>query len=156
MITVRKAKDSDATALYDLLGQVLLVHHNIRPDLFRASGAKHDIDEIKLMIANSANPIFVAVDDTDYPVGHCMCMVQSEKHPNGVPHKTLHIDDLCIDEAHRSQGIGKLLCDYAMDYAKKIGCYNVTLNVWEGNDNAKTFYDNLGFEPYRTSLERIL
>ena len=28
--------------------------------------------------------------------------------------------------------------------AKGLNCYRLTLNVWEGNDSAKAFYDKMG------------
>jgi GNAT superfamily N-acetyltransferase len=30
--------------------------------------------------------------------------------------------------------IGKALYEFVRGYAKSIGCYNITLNVWEGNE----------------------
>ena len=37
---IRKAVPSDIPALNNLLEQVLLVHHNVRPDIFKESGRK--------------------------------------------------------------------------------------------------------------------
>ena len=56
----------------------------------------------------------------------------------------------------RGLHIGSSLIDYVKAYAKKIGCYEVTLNVWEGNDNAKKFYNNMGFKVKETQMEIIL
>ena len=70
--------------------------------------------------------------------------------------KTLYIDDLCVDETERGQHIGKQLYDYTKEYAKQIGCNNLTLNVWEGNDSARAFYDRQGLKPLKTTMEVIL
>ena len=40
--------------------------------------------------------------------------------------------------------------------AKSIGCYNMTLNVWEGNDPACSFYKNMGMKVQKTGMEVIL
>ena len=53
------------------------------------------------------------------------------------PIKTLFIEDLCVDQAARGQKIGDQLYQFAVSYAKEIGCYNLTLNVW--NDNEEPF-----------------
>ena len=34
-MTIRRAKEADIPKLIDLLEQVLLVHHKVRPDLFQ-------------------------------------------------------------------------------------------------------------------------
>ena len=43
-----------------------------------------------------------------------------------------------------------------IEYAKSIGCHNVTLNVWEGNDSAIKFYENIGMKIQKVSMEQIL
>ena len=68
----------------------------------------------------------------------------------------LYIDDICVDENARGKHIGKSLYDYVRDYALAIGCNNITLNVWEGNDSAKHFYNKCGLKPQKTTLEKIL
>ena len=40
--------------------------------------------------------------------------------------------------------------------AKRLGCYEVTLNVWEGNDKAIAFYDSLGMKVKEYQMELIL
>ena len=45
---------------------------------------------------------------------------------------------------------------YVLEYAKSIGCYDVTLNVWEGNDNARAFYEKVGMFVKETQMEVIL
>ena len=42
------------------------------------------------------------------------------------------------------------------DYAREQGCYDVTLNVWEGNDNARAFYEKMGMFVKETQMETIL
>ena len=70
--------------------------------------------------------------------------------------KELFIDDLCVDESQRGKGTGKLLFDFLKKEAKRIGCYELTLNVWEGNDSAKAFYDKMGMKVKEYTMEYIL
>ena len=37
-----------------------------------------------------------------------------------------------------------------------LGCYEVTLNVWEGNTNARKFYEKMGLRPKETRMEYVL
>ena len=52
--------------------------------------------------------------------------------------------------------MGKALYNYVLDYAKGEGCYNVTLNVWALNDNARGFYEALGMQVQKIGMEQLL
>ena len=83
----------------ELLAQVLLVHHHGRPDLFKEKGAKYTLDELKDLIADEENPIFVCTDDEGKVLCHCFCRnVEAPERPSTYAYKSLYIDDLCVDE----------------------------------------------------------
>ena len=63
-----------------------------------------------------------------------------------VPFKSLFIDDLCVDQHARGQHIGESLFEYVKNEAKRMGCYEVTLNVWAGNCLLYTSYDGSNSE----------
>jgi glucosamine-phosphate N-acetyltransferase len=44
-----------------------------------------------------------------------------------------HIEDVCVKETFRKQGIGKLLMKHIFNEAKKQNCYKVTLDCAEHN-----------------------
>lgn len=68
----------------------------------------------------------------------------------------MFIDDLCVDEHARGMRVGEQLFTYVKEEAKRLGCYEVTLNVWEGNDSARGFYERMGLKPKETQMEYIL
>ena len=70
--------------------------------------------------------------------------------------RTLYIDDICVDEASRGQGVGKALYDHVIGYARSHGFYNVTLNVWSCNPGALKFYEAMGLKPQKIGMELIL
>ena len=59
-------------------------------------------------------------------------------------------------EKARGKHVGKALYEFIRDYAKSIGCNNITLNVWEGNDAALSFYRNMGMKVQKTTMEIVL
>lgn len=69
---------------------------------------------------------------------------------------SLFIDDLCVDTTIRGKHIGQKLFEHAKKEAMRLGCYEVTLNVWEGNDSAKAFYEKMGLKPKETQMEYII
>jgi ribosomal protein S18 acetylase RimI-like enzyme len=154
-MTIRRAKEADIPKLIDLLEQVLLVHHKVRPDLFQEKGVKYTESELAELIADDNRPIFVYEDESGTVLGHMFTVIE-ESHAPKVPHKTLFIDDLCVDEAARGQKIGEQLYRFALQYAKEIGCYNLTLNVWSANKSAVRFYERQGLTPQETRMEQII
>jgi ribosomal protein S18 acetylase RimI-like enzyme len=154
---IRRANEKDMDDINNLLRQVSMVHYNGRPDLFKANVKKYKDEELLEIIKDDSKPIFVGVNEENHVLGYAFCVFQQHKDDNILTDiKTLYIDDLCVDENLRGQHIGKQLYEYVLSYAKKNGCYNVTLNVWSCNPSAQKFYDACGLVPYKVGMEKIL
>ena len=152
---IRKANKNDIGRIIELLHQVDMVHHEIRPDLFKSYTTKYNEQELEALLDNDSKPIFV-YDDGEV-LGHAFCQITDVKsHKLLQDAKTLYIDDICVDEKARGKHVGKALYEFVRDYAKSIGCYNMTLNVWEGNDPALSFYKNMGMKVQKTGMEEII
>lgn len=152
---LRKACPKDIKRIIELLHQVNMVHYVIRPDLFKPYTTKYNEQELLSILDDDSKPIFV-YDDGEVK-GYAFCQL-SEVKDNLLlqDNKTLYIDDICVDEQARGQHVGKALYEYVRDYAQSIGCHNITLNVWEGNDPALSFYKNMGMKVQKTTMEIIL
>lgn len=156
-MNIRRALNTDMDGINKLLNQVLMVHHNGRPDLFKANVKKYTDEELLLIIADDSKPIFVAVDEYDEVLGYAFCVFQQHINNNILTDvKTLYIDDLCVDEEKRGMHIGRQLYDYVLEFAKVQECYNVTLNVWSCNESAMKFYEKCGLVPQKVGMEKIL
>ena len=152
---IRKARKEDIQRIIALLHQVNMVHHVIRPDLFKPHTTKYNEQELEAMLDDDSKPIFVY--DDGMVLGYAFCQVTEVRdHQLLEDIKTLYIDDICVDENARGRHIGKALYEYVRDYAKSIGCNNITLNVWEGNEPALNFYRNMGMQVQKTTMEVIL
>ena len=149
---IRKASVADIPRIIDLLHQVDMVHHRLRPDLFKPNTTKYDEQELVVLLEDETKPI-VVYDDGE-ALGYAFCQITEVKEDRLLQdRKTLYIDDLCVDEAARGKHIGSALFEFVRDYAKSIGCHAITLNVWEGNDSAIHFYQNMGMHPQKTGME---
>ena len=156
-MNIRRAVKSDMEGINKLLHQVLMVHHNGRPDLFKANVKKYTDEELALIIADDSKPIFVAEGENNEVLGYAFCAFQQHINNNILTDiKTLYIDDLCVDEEKRGMHIGKLLYEYVVEFAKSQDCYNLTLNVWSCNESAMKFYEKCGLAPQKIGMEKIL
>lgn len=154
---IRRAKESDVEGIERLLMQVCMVHHLGRPDLFRAGAKKYTRKQLTGILHDEERPVFAAVDENDELLGYAFCIFQKHDDSKAFTDiKTLYIDDLCVDETVRGKHIGKALYEEVLAFAKKRGCYNVTLNVWTCNESAMKFYESCGLKPQKIGMEVIL
>ena len=156
-MNIRRAVSKDIPDVLHLLSQVLEVHAKIRPDLFIPQTTKYGNDELEEMFLDDSRPVYVATDDDDRTIGYAMCQIEEPKFSSTMVYrKIMFIDDLCVDEKARGLHVGRKLFEHVKSEAKRLGCYEVTLNVWEGNDAALAFYNAMGMKTKETQMELIL
>lgn len=152
---IRQANKDDIESIMELLHQVNMVHHKIRPDLFKPYTTKYSEQELEALLADTCKPVFVY--DDGGVAGYAFCQVTETRNDLLLQDiKTLYIDDICVNENERGKHIGKSLFHHVRHYAQSIGCRNITLNVWEGNHPALSFYRNMGMQVQKTTMEIIL
>ena len=153
---IRFANQNDIPGMIELLKQVGEVHHQIRPDLFRAGAQKYDEAALLRLLADGMRPIFIA-EEEGAVAGYCFCILQiTENDPVLCDRRVVYIDDLCVDETVRGKGVAKALYEAVLDYAKEKRFDAVTLNVWCGNDRAMHFYEKSGMKPQKVGMEITL
>ena len=152
---IRQAKTADIGRIIDLLHQVDMVHHRLRPDLFKPHTTKYSEQELQTLLSDDSKPIFVY--DVNGVQGYAFCQISEAKNDRLLQdRKTLYIDDICVDESARGKHIGSALFEFVREYAESIGCHAITLNVWAGNDAAMHFYQSMGMQPQKTGMEIVL
>lgn len=155
-INIRSAELRDIPALGRLLYEVHKVHSDVRPDLFKAGARKYTDEQLEEILQSGERPVFVAEQDGQV-VGYAFCIPKQFVGDRSMTDvRTLYIDDLCVDEAARGKHIGTKLYDFVLDFAKRQGYYNVTLNVWADNKAAVEFYEKIGLRVQKIGMEKIL
>ena len=153
---IRKAAPAEIPQILKLLVQVNMVHHNGRPDLFKGPATKYSEKELKKLLQDETRPVFVCVDG-DRLLGYAFCILKEVRDNQLLEDcKTLYVDDLCVDEKSRGNGVGRALMDHVVGYAKSLQCHNVTLNVWSFNEKAMRFYQSFGMQEQRRTMELML
>ena len=155
-MTIVLAENRHIPGLIRLLYPVGGVHHQIRPDLFRSGAIKYTETDLEALLAEESSPVFVA-EEAGEVLGYCFCQLREYRDSTVLTdRKEIYIDDLCVEEACRGRGIARALYGYVTDWAKEIGCTYVTLNVWQGNDNAMKFYEKMGMRRRSITMETKL
>ena len=124
MVRVRRAEERDIPRILELLMQVNMVHHLGRPDLFNGPATKYTEEELRDLLKDETRPVFVGVGEDDVPKGHGFCIFQQHLGDNILTDiRTLYIDDICVDEKCRRQGVAESIYEAILAFAKENGCY---------------------------------
>ena len=98
--------------------------------------------------------VFVAYAKAEKPAGYVFGYRQFNK---GKIYNTniLVVEALYVDEDFRKQGVGKLLIKAFEDWAKeKYNDYVIEITYISSNENAKKFYEKLGYTQSKTTLRK--
>ena len=60
--------------------------------------------------------------------------------------KHIELDNVCLLPEYRNKGIGKLLTDWILEYAKSIGCNGAELNCYLHSEASQRFWKKQDYE----------
>ena len=149
-ITVRKAGMDEFPRIVHLKQQIHQLHVNGRPDLF-APMQNDDVYEahaqekgMHLFLAEKGNAVvgYALFTYVHRPVSPYMC-----------ERKFMHVEEFCVDENCHRQGIGRTLMEALRQDASQNGYPRLELDVWAFNEDARKFYESIGFTTYRYFME---
>ena len=154
---IRRAIAADIPAINKLLRQVLDVHADGRPDLFRVGTVKYSNEKLAKILQQPTIPFFVAVDENNNVIGYALCEYRAIK-DNQFIHDLnyCYLDDICVDKDQRGKGIGTMLYEHVKQQARADGYEAIRLNVWCLNESAIRFYEKLGLVPLSMIMEENL
>ena len=139
----------------ELLHQVNMLHHDLRPDLFKPHTTKYDETQLRQLLSDESTLVFVYEQKS--VLGYAFVRIEQTRGDRLLQdRRTLYLDDLCVDETARGKHVGSLLFDYVRRWAEMNDCQSVTLNVWAGNDTALRFYQKAGMHIRKTCMELTL
>lgn len=83
--------------------------------------------------------------------GSAFCMLnyyEKEKH-------NMFFSNFCVNEGNRRCGLGRMMINSVMQYAKSIGCKYLYLEVVMSNEWVYEWYKRLGFVEFKNDGDRI-
>lgn len=150
---IRLADETDKQAINELRRQVKLLHAAGRPDYFTDDFDQVSADYLNILFMQENVEILVAEQEVGIVGMACIEYVDRPATPYRLPTKYCHIMEFVIDEHHRQQGIGKALFHFIKRRAAERGFRRIELGVWEFNEGALKFYEELGFCTFKRQME---
>lgn len=150
---IRDMEINDYNGIDKLMQQVHSIHVENRPDLYVELEHPLSKSEFEELVQNK-NVISIIAEESGIVIGLCIVSIRNKS--GMIEKKVAYMDDLCIDERFRGQGVGKKLFSFVSDIARKKGAQRLDLMVWSFNKNALSFYEELGMKPQRYIFEKEL
>jgi GNAT superfamily N-acetyltransferase len=150
---VRKALPSDRDALRELYEENDARHAAGRPDAFQsppAPGRPLSFTDARL---NAPDSIFLVAVAGDRIAGFAFAKLG--RAPDDAMHRPrlfAYVEEVVVAAGRRREGIGTALMSNVESWARARGVGAVELIVWEFNEDARRFYESLG---YGTSYRRM-
>ena len=133
---------NDQKMINTLAKQVHAMHVAWRPDIYEMPEVLYT--EERFSEAVGKRELYVAkVSGT--VVGYVTVKIRDYDWPGMVKRKVMLIDEICVEELCRNQGIGKEMMADVRALAKAFGCTDLQLGVYPQNDAAVAFYQKCGF-----------
>ena len=146
-LMIRAANDRDLEQLNQLMFQLHDEHHKQCPDYFKTA---EEIEQEKSIARYLDNPeclVFVACEQDKicgFISGHFCELISTVSKPIQMG----SIDELFVLPDYRNQAIAERLVSKLEKTFDDYGVKQVFVEVWDFNDNAKQFYQKMGFIPH--------
>ena len=152
--TVRVATSSDIPGIERLLEWLDEYHVELLPEVFHApDGPARPAGLLEAAVADDSQDLFVA-EERARIVGVAQVKVaKSPKSPLYRPRNYAVLENMIVDAAHRSHGIGASLFEAVSAWSRERGLTHVQAVCWARNERALAFYQKIGFETVTVRLE---
>lgn len=142
---------SDREALNRLAAQVHAMHVAWRPDIYEMAQEMYPQERFDETVKQ--RQLYVAkIGDT--VAGYVLLKIREYNWSGMVYRKVMLIDEFCVDEICRGQGIGTEMMTEVRALAKAFGCTDLQLGVYPQNEEAVSFYQKCGFTIRSIDMQR--
>ena len=136
------ARREDRDVINVLANQVHRMHVLWRPDIYQEE--EQLWPQSRFIDAVQQRQLFVEVVNEEV-VGYVLVKIRDYEMAGHVKRKVLLVDEICVDEKHRNQGIGTQMMIGIRAIARALGCTDLQLGVYPQNNEALAFYQKCGF-----------
>lgn len=145
------ATPSDREVINAMARQVHAMHVQWRPDIYEMVDELYP--EARFQEAVNARQLYVGKIG-GVTVGYVAVKIRDYDWPGMVKRKVMFVDEICVEESCRNQGIGMEMMADVRALAKAFRCTDLQLSAYPQNDGAVAFYQKCGFTIQSISMQR--
>ena len=135
------ARPEDRVAVNALALQVHELHVGWRPDIYEMVEELYPEDRFRKAVEE--RQLYVARLG-EIVVGYVLLPVRKLELPGHVKRKVMLVNEFCVRDEFRRQGIGQQMMMEVKALAKAFGCTDLQLSVYPENEGAVAFYQKAG------------
>ncbi|TWT37373.1 putative acetyltransferase [Posidoniimonas corsicana] len=150
-VKTRRATESDAKALAELLLAVHGIHVRGNPDVYREL-SRDAAEAIVLGKLAAGERVRVAELDNEI-AGYCAATIQTAPAiPLLQPRRSLYLNEVVVRPQSRKRGVGRALLEDLQAFARREGVHDIELDVASFNPEARAFFAAFGFQVLRERM----
>ena len=153
---IRFVREEELDRVNELRKQVNDLHVAGKPEVFKPGFCDELRDYVYAIFRDPEQKIAVAADDETICGFAVLHHINKPENPFMYERDFLDIDEFCVDENHRRQGVASAIIRFIRDFAKEQGYHRIELNMWEFNRDALAFYEAAGFKTFRRYMEMMV
>lgn len=147
------ARPEDRELVNALAVEVHAMHVAWRPDIYEMADELYPQD--RFLEAIRQRNLYVAKLN-NVTVGYVAVKIRQCDWSGVVRRKVMLVDEVCVVETCRGQGIGQQMMLELRVLAKAFGCTDLQLSVYPQNDAAVGFYQKCGFMIQNITMQQKL
>ena len=154
-LKVRQVVANDYIKINNLVAEVHNLHVKNRPDVYADVDTPLMREYFDDLLNASDTKLFVVEDTCNKElVAYSIVEIMTPRSIQRlITSRFAYIDDFCVKSSHQKNGIGRLLFECIVDYAKTEGASSLQLVVSEFNKSAIKFYEALGMSTRNRKME---
>ncbi len=153
---IRFAQEEELDRVNELRKQVNDLHVAGKPEVFKPGFCDELRNYVHAIYNDPEQRIAVAAEKGAICGFAVLHHIHKPENPFMYERDFLDIDEFCVDEAYRRQGVASAMIRFIRDFAKEQGYHRIELNMWEFNEGALAFYEAAGFTTFRRYMEMMI
>ncbi len=150
---IREAAPADIPSIASLNGEVHGIHMRLFPEVFKPVEPAALAEWFGGWLDDDDKTILVAEDASGLAAYLTLRKDERPAHLFAKSRKCATIDNVCVTEGRRGQGIFQALLHEALVIAREWGMGRLELSVWSDNTAAKNAFIHCGFETYYEKMK---
>lgn len=107
--------------------------------------SSYNLEKLRSELKNKDSFFYFVLNNANNITGYIKLNINDAQSEDDFE-QAIEIERIYVRKAFQKQGIGKILYNIATSKAVELEKSRIWLGVWEFNQNAKAFYQHLGFE----------
>lgn len=154
---IRLALPGDLDGVYKVFSLADHIHRQAHPEIFQKAADPSGIKHYLLAGIQTDDAVVFIAEDQDEIVGAVIAVIRHTPELQFLVQRSyVSIENLVVAEKYRRLGVGKTLMESVHFWAQENGFNQIQLTVWDFNQEAKTFYNKMGYEMLNHKMRMVL